>query len=503
MTTWQKSKPVRPRLAMVICVRNEARFLAENLLYHHALGVERAYVYLDRCTDDSERIAASIPWAKVTRIAPQDGARFVYVPDMQVVCMNRALQQARDEGFDWLLTLDADEFAAAGNHAGRGRREQAKSARADLPRLLHRVKDHVDVIQLATRELLPLDLDPDEPFWKQAYFLTHQGHCRDILDPRDGTIKQLNGFYGHAYGKSILRTAADVQAFNPHEWTRNQGITYPDRAGRYPLRVAWRGYHLHYAIVDWRQWLDKHRKFRHVPNRWRSGGPVQFPKQCWKETVGGFTDAQASDYFGRWIATSEAHLEELVASQVVTRDRTVEQVLRESGVLIGDTLTLPRAPRFDSIEDWKMPDSFWQEGTNGIDRNPDGTVTYRISDLPTDQTQCLYGPFFNGSHRYRIGYGTVEVFLDVAPDDYAVTLHLPRWKAGRASIRLNGRTVCAGAKPDRQKTLKLDLTRRHFSDAERQRLEVEFHGTGLQRLAGMTASSGLSEIVFTPLRRAA
>ena len=49
-------KPM-PRVALLACVRDEAEFLPAFLLYHNAIGIERVYLFLDRCTDASEDLA--------------------------------------------------------------------------------------------------------------------------------------------------------------------------------------------------------------------------------------------------------------------------------------------------------------------------------------------------------------------------------------------------------------------------------------------------------------
>lgn len=68
-----------PRLAMVMCIKNEERFLEANLHYHHALGVARAYIYLDNCTDRSLELVQSFPWAVPILISQTQMCRAGYV----------------------------------------------------------------------------------------------------------------------------------------------------------------------------------------------------------------------------------------------------------------------------------------------------------------------------------------------------------------------------------------------------------------------------------------
>src|SRR5262245_56411062 len=108
----------RPVLAMVMCVRDEADFLPYHLAYHHALGVTRAYVFLDRCADATATVLGSCPWARA--IDADRDPDVESLPVYQQRCADRALEMARAEGIDWLMHLDADEFAWGDNPAPGG-----------------------------------------------------------------------------------------------------------------------------------------------------------------------------------------------------------------------------------------------------------------------------------------------------------------------------------------------------------------------------------------------
>src|SRR5688572_25540502 len=210
-----------PRLAMALCVRDEAEFLPANLLYHHALGVSRAYVFLNRCKDDRARIAASLPWVRPILLDPEEVGRFVYVADLHAACMNRALELARAERFDWLLFLDPDEFAAADSPKPEG---GSATERAHLGRMLARVAPETEVVLLATREVVPARLPARARFWSQRFFQVEPRLSWRILDPLTGVVADWKGFLGHRLGKSIVRTSAAVQAFDSHWWVPDQSV---------------------------------------------------------------------------------------------------------------------------------------------------------------------------------------------------------------------------------------------------------------------------------------
>jgi hypothetical protein len=331
--------PPAERLAMVTCVRDEEALLGAHLLYHRAVGVERAYVFLDRCTDGSERVASAFPWVTPIRVDPAEAAGFPYVFYLHAACMNRARELARAEGFDWLLSLDPDEFACADNAApGDG---SPAVARAHLGPLLARAAPGTVEVRLPPREVVPARLPENSPFWKQHYFQTAPALEWNVYDPVSGQAKPWAGFLGHRRGKSIVRTSADVQGYDSHRWAPEQGADYPHWPQYVELPGEDLGFHWHFIVCGARQWQDKFRKLAFEPESWFCGTPVELPKQVWKRAAGRFSDREAIDYFDRWIARPEEELARLARLGVVAEDDGVEAVLREAGCLDGDLLRLP------------------------------------------------------------------------------------------------------------------------------------------------------------------
>ena len=316
-------------LALVMCVRDEERFLAANLAYHRALGVARAYVFLDRCTDASPEIARSFPWVRAIVRDRAPAERFM--SSYQVRCLDLALQLAREEGFAWLLHLDADEFARGDERWDRlpglralrrpGRRGTTAAAE-NLTTLLARVAPETELVVLRPWDAIPTPLPDGAPFWKLHYFQARGIHARPLLDPTTGEVRRLTLPLGHDKGKSIVRTAADVRAASAHRWVRRDAD-----AGAGALRTEWRGIHYHFVVVDAAQWHEKYRKFAEYPDHWEKGSPVRFPKQAWKEASGAMSPAAARAYYDRWVAVQpRALIRSLLLGRVV-HDPFVEDVL--------------------------------------------------------------------------------------------------------------------------------------------------------------------------------
>lgn len=323
----------QPTLALVMCVHDEAAFLRANLAWHEAVGVGRAYIYLDRCSDASESVARAFPWVEPIRRDRPEGTRFMR--EFQNACAADALDRARADGFDWLLHVDADELASGSAQprsgpepemglldrllAFRRRRSRAREARsrASLTAMLAGVAPETELVILPTREALPIRLDRDEAFWRNRYFQSGRAFVRKIHDPISGNRIKLDRFLGHDQGKSIVRTAADVEPFNPHTWTARREVRQADGSERLPLKTEERGCHYHYLFVTPEHWLKKYRQFDGLAMSWPSGEPLRFPKGSWRRVAAEWTVAEASEYLDRWVYFDEGEARRLAGDPAV------------------------------------------------------------------------------------------------------------------------------------------------------------------------------------------
>ncbi len=417
----------RPRLAMVTCVRNEERLLPVHLAYHRAAGVECAYVFIDRCTDGTERLLASYPWVQPIFVNPEDADRFAYVGDLQRLCMDRALEMARADGMDWLLMLDVDEFAVAENRPSRFWKRRSALERCDLPTMLSRVSPAIEVIHLAVSELLTEDTGPEIPHWRQQHFLKQPGFQRHALDPTDGERKHWKGNVGHDYGKRIVRTSANVQAFDPHAWVHNQNKAYPLEPAYLLPSQKTVGHLLHYVITDYRQWRDKYRKLGHEPAVWRSGHPVRFPKQCWKEAACQMPDAEARQYYRHWVAHAPEQLARWVRQGVARRDDIVARVLEESGSLDGNQILIPKTKKTFERQEFSMPLSYWTDPSEMGAVSSEYGLRFRLENICRENIRGLR-PWVEDGHGCVLWVKpTAGIRVKIQPGDYAMTLRaLPK-----------------------------------------------------------------------------
>ncbi|MFC1884633.1 glycosyltransferase family 2 protein [Thermodesulfobacteriota bacterium] len=323
-----------PSLAMIMCVRDEEDFIGANLAYHHTLGVSRAYIFNDSSEDSTVDIVRSFPWAKVID-APADHSK--PFGKHQNMCADEALKMARKDGMDWLMYIDADEFAFAEKtpFGILGRvfppvkklKRLSLLERGNLRYMLKGIGSRKKQVILETKEVLPLAVPEDKPFWDLHYCHKRGLENREVLDPLTGNMEPLPWF-GQTMGKSIVRTSTDVQAAHAHRWTWNQDKPIPEVL---PLPSEKKGVIYHFVSFNAGNWLRKFRKHSYFPEIYIRGGLIDFPKSSWKIASARMSDEEAKRYFMKWLALSADEIKKYWADGTVTRETVVEDILRESG----------------------------------------------------------------------------------------------------------------------------------------------------------------------------
>lgn len=313
-----------PRIGLITCVRNEARFLEAFLSYHHKLGICRAYVFLDRCTDHSERIANAFPWVQVFQVPSNVTEGMRYTSTLQKYCCEQAMEMALGEGLDWIMMLDADEFAYGDVVLPKFARtpiQKGSPAQGDLGRLCQSVAPDTEMIILRTKEVVPFSLPQPEPFWKQRFFQVDWPVARRIPDPLDTTRSKRVSWLGDTVGKSIVRVREDVRARGSHFW-------YIERNGQLeePLSVR-EGSYYHFHLTSPEHWREKFKKLSHEPDTWPTGHPVPFTKTVWKKAAETLTPVQAREYLDQYVYLDECQLLRRACFRQVTEEYIVADIL--------------------------------------------------------------------------------------------------------------------------------------------------------------------------------
>ncbi|HVY29596.1 MAG TPA: glycosyltransferase family 2 protein [Polyangiaceae bacterium] len=330
------------RVALVLTVRNERKLLRQNLCYHHHLGAEKAYVYLDDCTDGTDSTVRDLPFVELrnSRTAEQhadDAEAADYRSQLGNIvtarqCLNAldAVRAARSAGIDWICHLDADELLCVQSH----RLEAGVLAKffAGLPRSV----DAVRFRSYATcRELLRC---PDR-FADIQLFTTPYTFVKRRLEWPDGPGHfEHSLLMGHRLGKMAARVHADTVPDGVHRFRRQatgqRTFSFPvgldgftKQALRQPgnlLAVLHpRPRLLHYYLVDVDDFANKFRRHKQHPNQYMNGRQIEDVFRRWRDFANAptTTDEQLFSYYERNVLDrfSAAERRWLLASRQLAR----------------------------------------------------------------------------------------------------------------------------------------------------------------------------------------
>lgn len=295
-------------VALVTTVRDERELLRANLLYHHYLGVETAFVYSDGSTDGTLASVESLPFVQAgpslgaERIAgrPEFARAAAHVGShttaRQIINTWDAMERARAAGCTWLLSLDADELACA--HPNR-----AESGA--IAALLETVPAQVQCLRFPTMEIVQRGIDYANVFAQETLFKREGTRIRRrVRDPLRRRTVTVRGFYGHTAGKSALRLAADAVPRTPHRFTARDGSA---------LVTVTTGALLHYYCYNAASFVAKFRRFSDHPDVHLWQAPTEPTKRLWRDVVNhaGLSVAEIDAYYRRWVAFDERRVRQL------------------------------------------------------------------------------------------------------------------------------------------------------------------------------------------------
>lgn len=105
--------PGRHGIAIVSCVRNEAAYIADWILFHRAVGVRHFYIYDDGSSDATCDIVRSVAKPGEVTILPWSGrvvdANTEKMLNSQTIAFAHAIANY-GSGYRWMAFIDVDEF---------------------------------------------------------------------------------------------------------------------------------------------------------------------------------------------------------------------------------------------------------------------------------------------------------------------------------------------------------------------------------------------------------
>jgi hypothetical protein len=301
-------------MALVMSVRDERALLRANLLYHRHLGVERCLVYDDGSTDGTADTVRDLPWV---HLAPSvDPERFRDRPELDELVRHAASHAAarqslnamaakdlaREAGFDWLISLDADELVCP---------DLERSHPGQLQELLAGVPPEVQVVRLTTLEVAPRRLEYAQVFAEETLFQAPGSRLRRRLaDPASGRVLTVRGFLGHDDGKSAVRPAVPAKPRTSHRFVAIGGEVLP---------TARRGYLLHYYCYSASTFAAKWLVPSAAPDAYVTGRPITPRRRVLRDAarhLAGSPDA-LREYFRRWVMLSEREVRRGLRTRVL------------------------------------------------------------------------------------------------------------------------------------------------------------------------------------------
>src|SRR5690554_2189724 len=213
------------KIALVLTVKNEFRLLRNNLLYHKAIGVDRAFVYFDNTTDNGRESIADLDFATISdSVSPGKYAHLEYLHKFTSQaaehhtarqCLNTfdAQQICESENIDWLISIDADELICTD-----------PIAPTDLKSFFGTVSDEVEVVNFKTLEALQQKTSYINVFAEETFFKSNkQAFYKSIRNPFTKSPQMFTWWYGHTMGKAAIRSGRDLIPYNVHRYERKDG----------------------------------------------------------------------------------------------------------------------------------------------------------------------------------------------------------------------------------------------------------------------------------------
>jgi hypothetical protein len=340
------------RAAIVMTVRNEQDLLRSNVLYHRHLGIERFYVFLDGTTDRTPDTVADLD---AVMILPSSSAesflevgtrrdRHDHSPGLREVVLKSAshhearqmlntivaLERARDEGIEWLISLDPDELICL---------DPQVTMEGQLVDFLTSLPSSVEAVSFPTSEIVQRRATYENVLAEATLFKHERSWVpRPLYDPYRKQVrrhfyqprkvlglavpkrKTLSWWYGHRLGKSAARTSLDLLP-RVHTFGRFDG-------GRLETRSA--GRLLHYLLYSADDFVKKFKNYVSHPDTLVSGHALSYRKRVWIDMVNdpSMSEADLRDYYDRWVAFDDAELAGMKAGNAGPRIVEVDAVVK-------------------------------------------------------------------------------------------------------------------------------------------------------------------------------
>ncbi len=280
------------KIAIVLTVKNEARLLRNNLLYHKAIGVDEIFVYFDNTTDNGKESIADLDFVNIDNSVAAD--KYAYLSYLkkftsQAVehhtarqCLNTfdAQQQSKAAGINWLISIDADELICTDFQKP-----------SNLKLFFKDISAEVEVVNFETLEALQCKKNYENVFAEETLFKSNRTvFFKSFYNPFTKAKQEFSWWYGQTMGKGAIRINKDLIPHNVHRYKRMDGKT--------PVTLI-KANVLHYHAYDAEDFIKKFSNFSDHPNTFLSGNKVEDIKLLLRDVVNssGLDQEELENYF--------------------------------------------------------------------------------------------------------------------------------------------------------------------------------------------------------------
>lgn len=307
------------QVGVVITVKNEARLLRQNVLYHLGIGVAKVFVYLDYTTDNGAQTIRDIEGVEINNsVAAETYKNRPYLEKFWSnakehhtarQCLNTfdALQKCKAHKIDWLISLDADELFLS-----------SKDQTLTLNAFFEKANQHeADVVTLEPMEVIARKMAYQNVMQEETLFKTQKNFkskfdqiYNKIYDPYQKTNREVSYWLGHTMGKSAIKVTDNIIPFNVHRYT---SITAES------INNVHFGYLLHYHIYDFEDFIKKYQNFKERPDTFLSGNKIEGLKSLWIKLVNdsAYSKDYLKAYFEKNLLFSEKKLKKLQKTRML------------------------------------------------------------------------------------------------------------------------------------------------------------------------------------------
>ncbi|MCK7589898.1 glycosyltransferase family 2 protein [Subsaxibacter sp. CAU 1640] len=223
-------------------------------------------------------------------------------------CLNTfdALRKCKEQGIDWLVSLDADELLITSNRDHIPFDDFFGDAKIK----------NADIVHLSTLEVVSQKMHYDFVMAEETLFKTRKNFKSKLdqiyiklYDPYTDTYFNRLFWFGHTMGKGILNVASDLIPENVHRYTKKD-FSKP--------KVIKKGHVLHYHIYDSEDFIKKFDNFKDRSSTYLSGNDIQRIKRLWIRLVNdqAYGKKELEEYFKDNLLFNQQKLQALYKTRI-------------------------------------------------------------------------------------------------------------------------------------------------------------------------------------------